>query len=155
MALSLQWPLQLPLQLQARPPAVTAGHHWRRHRLLPVCRSLPLLRARCCASAAAAADTGKAQAAARRAYPFDEVEPRWQRHWEEHRTFRTPDIGEGLDTSKPKCYILDMFPYPRQGALWPSNLHRADLCAAVVQVHPGFVSTKFDLSRSRIFLNQH
>lgn len=112
MALALQWPLQLPLQLQARPPAVTAGHHRRRHRFLAVCRSPPL-RARCCASAAAAADTGKAQTAARRAYPFDEIEPRWQRHWEEHRTFRTLDIGEGLDTSKPKCYILDMFPYPR------------------------------------------
>lgn len=46
----------------------------------------------------------------RRSYPFHEIEPRWQRYWEEHRTFRTPDE---VDLSKPKFYILDMFPYPR------------------------------------------
>lgn len=44
-------------------------------------------------------------------YPFREVEARWQRHWEEHATFRTP---EQVDTSKPKFYALDMFPYPRR-----------------------------------------
>lgn len=47
----------------------------------------------------------------RRAYPFHEIEPRWQRYWEENRTFRTPD--DDIDTSKPKFYVLDMFPYPR------------------------------------------
>lgn len=46
----------------------------------------------------------------RRSYPFHEIEPLWQRYWEEHRTFRTPDA---VDLSKPKFYILDMFPYPR------------------------------------------
>lgn len=46
----------------------------------------------------------------RRAYPFDEIEPKWQRFWEVNKTFRTP---EEVDTSKPKYYILDMFPYPR------------------------------------------
>jgi hypothetical protein len=44
------------------------------------------------------------------AYPFQEIEPRWQRHWHDNNTFRTP---EEVDVSKPKCYILDMFPYPR------------------------------------------
>jgi leucyl-tRNA synthetase len=115
MALALQWQLQLPIPLQARPPAVAAGHRRQRRRLVPV-RRVPPLRARCCAVAADAGaddDAGTAQTTARRAYPYDEIEPRWQRHWEEHCTFRTPDIGEGLDTSKPKCYILDMFPYPR------------------------------------------
>ncbi|CAO2160830.1 unnamed protein product [Urochloa humidicola] len=116
MALALQWQLQFPLPLQARPPAVAAAHR-RQRRLLARVRRAPPLRARCCASAAEAADAGKAQAAARRAYPYDEIEARWQRHWEEHRTFRTPDIGEGLDTSKPKCYILDMFPYPSGAGL--------------------------------------
>nr|CAD1842743.1 unnamed protein product [Ananas comosus var. bracteatus] len=53
-------------------------------------------------------------AAAAAAYPFGEIEPRWQRFWEEHRTFRTPDE---VDTSKPKCYILDMFPYPSGAGL--------------------------------------
>ncbi|URE34600.1 Anticodon-binding domain of tRNA [Musa troglodytarum] len=50
----------------------------------------------------------------RKAYPFDAIEPRWQRYWEENRTFRTPDE---VDTSKPKCYILDMFPYPSGAGL--------------------------------------
>lgn len=47
----------------------------------------------------------------RRVYPFHEIEPRWQRYWEDNRTFRTPD--DDIDTSKPKFYVLDMFPYPR------------------------------------------
>lgn len=50
-------------------------------------------------------------------YPFYEIEPKWQRYWEENRTFRTPDE---IDTSKPKYYVLDMFPYPR--SLSPSLL---------------------------------
>ncbi|RVX08025.1 Leucine--tRNA ligase, chloroplastic/mitochondrial [Vitis vinifera] len=50
----------------------------------------------------------------RRAYPFHEIEPRWQRFWEENRTFRTPD---DVDTSKPKFYVLDMFPYPSGAGL--------------------------------------
>lgn len=45
-----------------------------------------------------------------RAYPFHEIEPRWQKFWDKNRTFRTPD---DVDTSKPKFYVLDMFPYPR------------------------------------------
>jgi leucyl-tRNA synthetase len=40
------------------------------------------------------------------------VEPRWQRFWEENKTFRTPDTSD-----KPKVYILDMFPYPSGAGL--------------------------------------
>ena len=40
------------------------------------------------------------------------VEPRWQRYWLEHKTFRTPD-----ESSRPKFYILDMFPYPSGAGL--------------------------------------
>ena len=40
------------------------------------------------------------------------IEPRWQRFWLEHKTFKTPD-----DSSKPKLYILDMFPYPSGSGL--------------------------------------
>lgn len=50
-----------------------------------------------------------------RAYPFHEIEPKWQRFWDEFRTFRTPD--DDIDTSKPKYYILDMFPYPSGAGL--------------------------------------
>jgi leucyl-tRNA synthetase len=40
------------------------------------------------------------------------IEPRWQRYWEENRTFRTPDTSD-----RPKYYILDMFPYPSGAGL--------------------------------------
>ncbi len=35
------------------------------------------------------------------------IEPKWQEYWERNATFRTLD-----DTTKPKLYVLDMFPYP-------------------------------------------
>ncbi len=34
-------------------------------------------------------------------------EKRWQKTWDERQTFRTTE-----DKSKPKCYVLEMFPYP-------------------------------------------
>jgi leucyl-tRNA synthetase len=48
------------------------------------------------------------------AYPFDEIEPKWQRYWAEHHTFRTP---EDVDPDAEKCYVLDMFPYPSGAGL--------------------------------------
>jgi leucyl-tRNA synthetase len=41
-------------------------------------------------------------------YRFIEIEKKWQQFWEEHRTFRAKDC----DPSRPKYYVLDMFPYP-------------------------------------------
>ena len=41
-------------------------------------------------------------------YDYKSVEPKWQKYWEEHETFKT-DVW---DFSKPKFYALDMFPYP-------------------------------------------
>src|SRR6267154_4387661 len=43
------------------------------------------------------------------AYPFKDIEAKWQAYWESHATFRVP---AKVDTSKPKYYVLDMFPYP-------------------------------------------
>ena len=45
-------------------------------------------------------------------YRFAEIEKRWQDYWEEHHTFKTED-----DFSKPKFYVLDMFPYPSGSGL--------------------------------------
>ena len=42
------------------------------------------------------------------AYNFIENEKKWQKYWDENKTFQT-DIW---DFSKPKYYALDMFPYP-------------------------------------------
>ncbi len=49
----------------------------------------------------------------RKQFPFTEFESKWQRRWEEGGAFRALNPGEpGFDPSKPKFYILDMFPYP-------------------------------------------
>ena len=41
-------------------------------------------------------------------YNFKEIEEKWQKYWDENKTFHT-DVW---DFSKPKFYALDMFPYP-------------------------------------------
>jgi len=41
-------------------------------------------------------------------YNPSSIEKKWQRFWAEHKTFATG----GIDTSRPKYYVLDMFPYP-------------------------------------------
>jgi len=40
------------------------------------------------------------------------IEPRWQKYWEQYKTFHTPNTSD-----KPKYYILDMFPYPSGAGL--------------------------------------
>lgn len=50
------------------------------------------------------------------AYPFTAIEKKWRGYWEEKQTFRTPEFKD-LDTSKPKFYALDMFPYPSGSGL--------------------------------------
>ncbi len=54
----------------------------------------------------------------RKPFPFDQFEPRWQRVWDERQTFHVLNPGEpGFDASKPKYYVLDMFPYPSGSGL--------------------------------------
>ena len=51
-------------------------------------------------------------------YPFDEFEPAWQKVWDEQKTFHVGNPGDpDFDVSKPKRYILDMFPYPSGAGL--------------------------------------
>ncbi len=45
-------------------------------------------------------------------YDFTGIEQKWQRYWEEHKTFRAEDFS-----AKPKYYCLDMFPYPSGAGL--------------------------------------
>jgi leucyl-tRNA synthetase len=40
-------------------------------------------------------------------YNFNEIEKKWQQYWEHNKTFKAADRD-----SKPKYYVLDMFPYP-------------------------------------------
>ncbi|HEX4665350.1 MAG TPA: leucine--tRNA ligase [Chthoniobacterales bacterium] len=54
----------------------------------------------------------------RKPYPFDQLEPKWQALWEERRLFHAANPGEpGFDPARPKCYVLDMFPYPSGSGL--------------------------------------
>lgn len=41
------------------------------------------------------------------AYPFSEIELKWQEYWRSHQTYRAE-----RDESKPKYFVMDMFPYP-------------------------------------------
>ena len=55
---------------------------------------------------------------ARKPFPFREFEPQWQQRWESEKTFRTPGPGDAdFDPTKPKFYVLDMFPYPSGAGL--------------------------------------
>jgi leucyl-tRNA synthetase len=54
----------------------------------------------------------------RKPYPFDRFESKWQRLWDERQLFHVSNPGEiGFDPTKPKFYILDMFPYPSGAGL--------------------------------------
>lgn len=45
-------------------------------------------------------------------YNHKEIEASWQKYWEENQTYKVE-----IDTSKPKFYALDMFPYPSGAGL--------------------------------------
>lgn len=54
----------------------------------------------------------------RKQFPFDEFEPKWQRHWDDQKAFRTAGPGDAdFDPSKPKYFVMDMFPYPSGAGL--------------------------------------
>jgi leucyl-tRNA synthetase len=43
-------------------------------------------------------------------YPFDAIEPKWQKYWEEHKTFKA--VEDPAFPREKRRYVLDMFPYP-------------------------------------------
>ena len=45
-------------------------------------------------------------------YNFKEIEAKWQRRWQEEETYRVE-----ADPTRPKFYVLDMFPYPSGAGL--------------------------------------
>ena len=46
------------------------------------------------------------------AYNHQEIEKKWQKYWQEHKTFKAENHSK-----KPKYYVLDMFPYPSGAGL--------------------------------------
>ena len=45
-------------------------------------------------------------------YKFTDIEKKWQQYWNENNVYQVSN-----DSSKPKCYVLDMFPYPSGAGL--------------------------------------
>ncbi len=45
-------------------------------------------------------------------YNFKDIEQKWQRFWKDNNTYKV-----SVDASKPKFYVLDMFPYPSGAGL--------------------------------------
>src|ERR1700748_413560 len=45
-------------------------------------------------------------------YNFTDIERKWKQYWNDQQVYKVSN-----DTSKPKCYILDMFPYPSGAGL--------------------------------------
>ena len=74
-------------------------------------------------------------------YDFSAIETRWQAAWRDRATFRTPGPGDAaFDPSKPKYYVLDMFPYPSGAGLHvghPKGYTATDITARYKR-HRGF-----------------
>ena len=45
-------------------------------------------------------------------YNFKDIEKRWSQYWKDNHTYQVTE-----DESKPKYYVLDMFPYPSGAGL--------------------------------------
>ena len=45
-------------------------------------------------------------------YNYKEIEQKWQQYWRDHHTYKCE-----IDNSRPKFYVLDMFPYPSGAGL--------------------------------------
>ncbi len=45
-------------------------------------------------------------------YNFRDTEKKWQQYWSQNKTYKARE-----DKSRPKCYVLDMFPYPSGSGL--------------------------------------
>ncbi|MDO3409135.1 leucine--tRNA ligase [Saccharibacillus sp. CPCC 101409] len=58
-------------------------------------------------------DKTEQAAAVSHGYRAQQIEPKWQKKWDEQKTFKTDDT----DRDKPKFYAMDMFPYPSGAGL--------------------------------------
>lgn len=86
-------------------------------------------------------DPGPEQPRTMSTYDFTAIEARWQAFWLEQQSFRCLGPGDkGFDPSKPKYYVLDMFPYPSGAGLHvghPKGYTATDITARYKR-HRGF-----------------
>jgi len=68
-------------------------------------------------------------------YNFSQIEKKWQKYWTANQTYKVD-----IDKSKPKYYVLDMFPYPSGAGLHvghPFGYIASDIYARY-KTHKGF-----------------
>ena len=65
------------------------------------------------------------------------IEPKWQRYWEAHKTFKTPEMPPEGKLAE-KLYVLDMFPYPSGSGLHvghPEGYTATDIVCRYARMH--------------------
>src|SRR3989337_2194730 len=63
-------------------------------------------------------------------YNPKEIEPKWQKTWQDNRTFKTT-----ADSDKPKKYVIDMFPYPSGVAMHVGHMRNFTISDVISQYH--------------------
>lgn len=91
-------------------PTLNSSSRWRTQRRFPsACAQRPISKSYS-ANASPNTDTPLV------GYDFRTIEPKWQKIWAQRGDYEVPN-PPALDTSKPKYYVLDMFPYPSGAGL--------------------------------------
>ena len=80
-------------------------------------------------------------------YNHKSIEKKWQKYWDDHNTF----YCDTRDFSKPKYYVLDMFPYPSGQGLHvghPEGYTATDIVSRKKRMEATTSCIRWDLTRS-------